>query len=222
VVDANHPLAKYIQNVGNHICKANNLEKYHFFLVESPECNAFALPGNTIVVFTGILPIMSNQSGCAMVLAHELSHLLAHHSIDLLLLTTPIVWFFNKLVGNLGSRFVRLIVTLPQSRDNELEADRIGLHLMARACFDTNEAPKLIHRLNAFAENEIEWLGTHPTGKRRAERLDKENQSEEITNIIKSCTKLHTTGPRNDYLSKVDYNQNFPKMSLSQIEEMMK
>jgi len=221
VVDKNHPLSKYIETIGNHICAQNNLEQYRFFLVESPDCNAISIPGKTIIVFTGILPIMENQSGCAMVLAHELSHLLAHHSIDMLLLTAPIVWLCNKLVGNLGSRLVHFMVTLPQSRENEFEADRIGLHLMARACFDINEAPKVMQRLDSSEAN-FEWLQTHPTGKRRRERLDKEKELEEIAKITNSCPKIALFRQRNDYLSKFNYNQILPKMSTDRLHALMK
>jgi len=218
IVDSNHPLAEYIETIGNHICTSNNLEQYHFFLVQNSQCNAISLPGKTIIVFTGILPVMANQSGCAVVLAHELSHLIAHHSIDMVLLSIPIVWLFNKLAGNLGGHLVELMVTLPQSRENELEADKIGLHLMARACFDIDEAPKLMKRL-VKDDNDLEWLGTHPAGKRRVENLEKEKQLEEVTRVIKLCQKLNS-GP-GDFLTKFDYEEKLPRMSLDKVKEML-
>jgi len=161
---------------------------------------------------------MANQAGCAVVLAHELSHIAAHHSFDMLLLSTPIVWLFNKIVGNLGGRLVNLMVTLPQSRENELEADKIGLHLMARACFDIHEAPKLMLRL-IKDDNDLEWLGTHPAGKRRVENLEKEKQLEEITKVIKLCQKLNSVP--DDFLTKFDYEEKLPRMSLDKVKEML-
>jgi predicted Zn-dependent protease len=49
-------------------------------VIESPEMNAFVIPGGKIFVFTGILPLCRDEDGLAAVLAHEISHVIAHHT----------------------------------------------------------------------------------------------------------------------------------------------
>ena len=59
--------------------------------------------GRTVFIYTGILPIMATQSGAAMVIGHELSHCLAGHASDGLILTAPLAWLAAPLLGMFGS-----------------------------------------------------------------------------------------------------------------------
>lgn len=141
--------------------------------------NAFILPNGKIFIFLSILPLCRNQDGLATVLSHELSHQLAHHSLEqlskqplyialssFLYATTGISWFNELLIAGLFQ--------MPASREMESEADRIGCELMARLCFRVEEG---VHFWQRMANWELhsqpkvgvlgEFLSTHPNTEKR-------------------------------------------------------
>lgn len=140
--------------------------------------NAFILPNGKIFIFSSILPVCQNQDGLATVLAHELSHQLAHHSseqlskqpIYILLSTalyvaTGISWFNDLLIAGL--------LQMPSSREMESEADHIGCELMARLCFNIQEAVRFWTRMDQFERTLSQaglmkdFLSTHPNTTKR-------------------------------------------------------
>ncbi len=140
--------------------------------------NAFVLPGGKVFVYSGILPICRNDSGLAAVLSHEISHNLCQHAAERMsstIMIQPIIWglmyldfYFTGTVGGLGSYLGSLLLDLgvmrPASRQQESEADYVGLMLMAQSCYDPKEAVGLWERMElAQREAPPEWLSTHPS-----------------------------------------------------------
>lgn len=142
--------------------------------------NAFILPNGKIFIFSSILPICQNEDGLATVLSHELSHQLAHHSLEqlskqpfyimlstLLYATTGISWFNDLLIAGL--------LKMPSSREMESEADHIGCELMARLCFDVKEAVNFWWRMEAWESKQQmqgsgllqQFLSSHPNTQKR-------------------------------------------------------
>lgn len=159
------------------------LEKLHWkiHIVRSNEPNAFILPNGKIFVFSSILPICQNESGLATVLAHELSHQLARHSLEqlskqplyVLLLTaiyatTGVLFFSDLLVAGL--------LQMPALREMESEADRIGCELVARLCFDLAEPIRFWRRMEQV-ERQMQQLqlaqffSTHPHTQKRIDDI---------------------------------------------------
>ena len=118
----------------------------------------------------------------AAVLGHEIAHQLARHSgeklsfakilfvlqITLSLIGIDPSFIFNQLMLNFG-------IMMPFSRKCETEADIIGLQLMAKACFDPNEATRVWQRMEAFGGSEVpQFATTHPSHKNRIQRIEKE------------------------------------------------
>ena len=107
--------------------------------------NAFILPNGKIFIFSSILPICHNDDGLATVLSHELSHQLAHHSLEQLskqpfyILLLAILYSITG-TSSFNSLMIEGLLKMPASRDMESEADHIGCELMARLCFNVNEA----------------------------------------------------------------------------------
>lgn len=194
-----------LQRVGNRISRAANKPdfKWEFKLIESPEKNAFCLPGGKVAVYTGIIPILKNEAGMAAVIGHEVAHATLRHG-------------GQRLTANLGSQLGVLVlgqilsgkdngnrqlvlaalglgaqigVILPFSRSNEAEADEIGLRYMARAGYDPKEAPLLWERFEA-SENggPPVFLSTHPSSKSRQEELKK--QIPEVLPIYEKSERL--------------------------------
>ena len=152
-------------------------------LVESPEPNAWCMPGGQIVVYSGILPYTKDDAGLAVVLGHEIAHAVARHgnermsqgllattgfiALDLALANKP-TETRNLLLGAVGVG-TQVGVLLPFSRMHESEADRLGLIFMASAGYDPHSAVGFWERMSAKSNApEIpEFLSTHPSDETR-------------------------------------------------------
>ncbi|KAJ2960304.1 hypothetical protein NQZ79_g4343 [Umbelopsis isabellina] len=171
----NHRLSIFVTKVAKRIVQVSGMDdlKWEFHVIDSPEKNAFVLPGGKVFVFT---------DGMAAVLGHEIAHQLARHSgeklsfakilfvmqVTLSLLGIDPSFIFNQLMLNFG-------IMMPFSRKCETEADIIGLQLMAQACFDPREATRVWQRMEAAGDKEIpQFASTHPSHKNRIQRLEKE------------------------------------------------
>ncbi|KAL7413517.1 peptidase family M48-domain-containing protein [Mrakia frigida] len=148
--------------------------------------NAFVLPGGKIFVFTGILPVCANEDGLASVLGHEVAHQVARHSAERMssLKVLSLLGFVLEAVGldvGLSRLLLTFLLSLPNSRKAESEADFIGLRLMSKACFDPRESPKMWTRMSASeTSNTSSWSGvanldfmsTHPANGKRIKAIE--------------------------------------------------
>ncbi len=177
-----------LERVGRRIAaQANQPDfEWEFKLIESPQVNAFCLPGGKIAFYTGILPIAANEAGVAVVMGHEVAHAVARHggerlsqrlSMDLVeqLLavglrdSSPAVRDGALQAFGVGAA---VGVVLPYSRRHEMEADHIGLLYTARAGYDPREAIPFWERMAGGAGTRPpEFLSTHPGVERRIEQL---------------------------------------------------
>jgi predicted Zn-dependent protease len=155
-------------------------------LLRSDEANAFALPGGKIAALSGLLKIADEEDELAAVLGHEVAHVLARHGAERL--TQEQLAAFARMavgvaigdldpaaqaaiMGALGAG-TALGVLMPFSRTHEAEADRIGLILMARACYDPRAALSVWRDMAAAAgDGPPDFLSTHPSHGRRVEAL---------------------------------------------------
>ncbi len=159
--------------------------RWEYNLVQSPDVNAWSMPGGKIVVYTGILPITKNEAGLAAVMGHEVAHALANHGQqrmsagqlqqlgavagNIALAKSPENQnIFNTAYG-LGSS---VGVMLPFSRSHETEADHIGLILMAIAGYEPAVAAELWQRMQAQGQGAPpEFLSTHPSNNIRIQNI---------------------------------------------------
>lgn len=194
--------SEMIKRVGNKIetaaeryLDANGYEgfledfEWEYNLVEDEAVNAFAMPGGKIVFFTGILPVAEDETGIAVVMAHEIAHALADHGAQRM--SAAQLQQLGAVAGSVAvsgrSQETQQIfaqayglgtqigVMLPFSRKHETEADRIGLTLMAIAGYDPYEAADLWRRMAAQSDGQAppEFLSTHPANQTRINNLTK-------------------------------------------------
>jgi len=111
----------------------------------------------------------------ATVLAHEAAHVCARHTSENL--TSGALFTIMKVavallldISLMGSAAISLLFELPMSRRNELEADRIGLSLMADACFDPRAAVRVYSKLGG-ADRQSKYFSTHPPSSDRVEQV---------------------------------------------------
>jgi predicted Zn-dependent protease len=175
-----------VDRVSSRIIRAAGLEQraeWRVVLVRSNEANANASADGTIVVYTGILPVTQSEAGLAVVVGHEVAHVVARHSGERLSqmvvaqnLTNIAAAFaspqYQGAVGaalGLGAQYG---VLMPFSRAHESEADHLGLYYMAKAGYDPAEAPRLWERMGAGSKGApTEWLSTHPSHATRITQL---------------------------------------------------
>lgn len=178
-----------VRRVASRLADASGLkEDWQFVVIESPQVNAFALPGGKIAVYSGMLPVAHDDAGLATVLAHEIGHVMAHHSAERMT-RSQIVGAGTGILasvlggGSAGSQqsLAALLgagatvgLELPFSRKQELEADHIGLDLMAKAGYDPREAIAFWQRMQAQAGaggGAPTFLSDHPSDENRIAQL---------------------------------------------------
>jgi len=160
---------------------------WEFNLIESPEVNAWCMPGGKVVVYSGILPVTQNETGLAVVMGHEIAHAIAQHgaermsqglmqqlggvALSVAIQNEPQTTqnIFMTAYG-LGST---VGVILPFSRTQESEADRIGLIAMAMAGYNPNAALDFWSRMSQSKSggSPPEFLSTHPSDQKRIANL---------------------------------------------------
>lgn len=177
-----------VQRVGSRIAAVTDLKyQWEFRLIaDDKQANAFALPGGKVAVYTGILPITRDEPGLAAVLGHEIGHVLARHGGERLSQQMGVQTVTQVLAGMASSNpaTVQLVsaalgagasvgVLLPWSRQQESEADHLGLILMAKAGYDPHNALELWKRMQDAAKGQrpAEWLSTHPSEETRIEQI---------------------------------------------------
>jgi predicted Zn-dependent protease len=163
--------------------------KWEFNLVDDPQVNAFCMPGGKIVVYSGILAYTKDETGLAVVLGHEVGHAIAHHANErmsqqllvqyggigldaVLAKSSSTVQSLGSVVYGLGTE---VGITLPHNRKQELEADHLGLVLMAIAGYDPNAAVPFWERMSQQNNNNtLNFLSTHPSDSKRIAEIQKE------------------------------------------------
>jgi predicted Zn-dependent protease len=161
---------------------ANSPYRFTVTVVKSPVVNAFALPGGSLVVFTGLIREATSPAEVAGVLGHEINHVLERHGLERIVKTLGIVAVAAIVFGDqqgligLAKQLGVEIITLKYNRDQETEADLAGLRLLHKARVDPAGMIAFFERL-AQSEKEtqrVELLSTHPMSARRAEQLKAE------------------------------------------------
>ncbi len=164
----------------------NQRETWEVVVFESDQVNAFALPGGHIGVYTGLLKVAKTPDQLATVLGHEVAHVLADHGneqVSRAQMTNAGLEIVQIALGASGASNQDLImaglglgaqvgIALPFGRQQESEADVVGLELMARAGFDPAASVDLWHNMaRASGGAPPELLSTHPSHSTRIQDL---------------------------------------------------
>lgn len=179
----------YVQCIANQIIPQLNENrdpaKWEVEVFADTQANAFALPGNKIGVYEGLLEYAQNQDQLAAVMGHELAHVIAGHGNERVSqqlaanagLSVAAALFGAResdnslLMAGLGLG-VQYGVLMPFSRSHESEADLIGLDLMAKSGFDPRESITLWQNMSKAGSGGPEFLSTHPSNDTRIKDLN--------------------------------------------------
>jgi predicted Zn-dependent protease len=152
---------------------------WQFHVITLDEVNAWCMPGGKIAVYTGLLDkIKPTDDELAAVLGHEMGHALREHTREQIsreMGTQTVLGIAGSLFGlgetaqSLGAMVANVTISLPNSRQDETEADRIGVELAARAGFNPNGAVSLWEKMGKLAggSQPPQWLSTHPSNETR-------------------------------------------------------
>ena len=181
-------VATYVRSLGRRLAPHAPGPKYPYSIavVDYREINAFALPGGPIWVHRGLMHAASNESQVAGVLAHEVAHIAQRHSADQLTKATMANWGLGVLGAFLGNSagagaaqvaagFLTNGVFLKFSRDDEREADEVGLEILRRAGWNPRGMVELFEVLRREARRDpgsVEvFFSSHPPPQDRINRL---------------------------------------------------
>jgi len=170
------------QNVSKSVHKGD----WEVIVFDSPQVNAFALPGGKIGVYTGILNVTENQDQLGAIIGHEVGHVIEHHSNERLSanklqnmgmaaasaavgmseLENKELWMAGLGLG------LQYGVIMPYGRAHESEADIVGQDLMARSGFEPSASIKLWQNMAKLSKDTPpEFMSTHPSNQTRIQQL---------------------------------------------------
>lgn len=171
-------LQRYVESIGMRLARGSERPNlpWHFAVVDQPAINAFALPGGYIYLTRGILPFLNSEGEMAGVLGHEIGHVTARHSaqqytkattagigVTLLSIFVPEARPFQNLTETaLGVLFLKY------GRDDELQADQLGVKYTASTGWDPAGVAGMLRTLARLDEatgsrkGVPNWLSTHP------------------------------------------------------------
>ena len=189
------PRAAYVESVGRRVAAysgtANPGQVYHFTTLNSAVENAFAVPGGYVYITRQLMGIMNDEAELAFVVGHETGHIAANHAqarkaasrnnsilgVLGVLLGSVVGGGFGNMIAQ-SAQYSSKLRTLGFSRNQEYEADVLGIRYLARAGYDPNAGSTMLRQLtlNSALESRIqgdanrstpEWASTHPLSQNR-------------------------------------------------------
>jgi predicted Zn-dependent protease len=189
ILSQERPLPADAQQVEADLAEENGLQPQHLSrgfewdvsVIESPQVNAFCLPGGKMAVYTGLFPVAQNEDAMAAVMGHEIAHALLRHGAQRM--SRQKLEQLGQMAGAMSGMDAGTLQTvyaaygytsqLPYARSHESQADEIGLMLSAAACFDPQEAIPLWERMDQARQGQAppEFASTHPSAGTRIQHL---------------------------------------------------
>ena len=177
-------LQAYVDSVGHRLAKVSHLPdlEWHFTLLDDPTVNAFAMPGGYIYITRGIIAHLNSEAQLAGVLGHEIGHVTARHTAQRIT-QQQIAGLGLGVAGIVSGGFRRYsdaaqsalgIIFLKYSRDDETQADQLGVEYATKAGYDPREIPSTYAVLKRVSERSGQrmpaFLSTHPDPGDREQR----------------------------------------------------
>lgn len=247
LLDENNSRCKRVQEISMRIIEANEKEfpdiwdrKWTVTIVDDPLMNAMVFANGNIMVFRGMVDFCKTDGELAMIISHEISHVLLNHGAELYshscisdILEVPFllpIWLFMPsifgavILHSLVTGLQYVAVQLPHDRQLESEADHVGLLMSSRACFDIRECVSFWQRLEMEQRKDlglsptdkipklISSFTTHPSHESRAKRLESLLEDAAVLRETCNCPPLPAKDPRVQVaVEKEELNRKYEK-----------
>ncbi len=188
-------IANYVNEVGNKILSVLPPQpfSYHFYVIKEDVYNAFAIPGGHIFINSGLLEAMESEEELAGILSHEIAHVVCRHisqkierarKINMATLAGMVAGVLLGAAGGsaaanavtMGSMAAGQSMTLAYSREDEKQADQIGLHMERKAGYNGKGLMDVLKKIRSkrwFDSKQIPtYLQTHPGAEERMAYID--------------------------------------------------
>jgi len=214
-------IVSYVNNIGNRILSALPQQpfKYHFYVIKEDVYNAFATPAGHIFVYTGLLDAMVEEEELAGILGHEIAHVYCRHisqkierskKIGVATLAGIAAGILLGVGGageaasavTMGSMAAGQSAELSYSRENEIQADQLGLKFITDAGYNVSGLLKILKKIRGktwFGSDQIpKYLMTHPAVEDRiayiASWLDTHNRTSKPIPLVNqdAFNRVHT------------------------------
>ncbi len=223
----NREISEYINMLGNKLvehCKRRDIT-YHFYVVNTSDVNAFAVPGGFIYVYRGLIEMCQNEGELAGVLGHEIGHVVARHSMKQLskkLLIGGILSGVTLAISRKSRKWAEItslaggvgffLTELKYSRDDERQADYLGIQEMYDAGYDPHCMVTFFDKMEKLSKKSKtggypSFLRTHPLTKERIRNAEKEIEKLDYSgNGIKNSVSFNYFKDEFRYLPKPQKN----------------
>ncbi len=213
----NPALQRYVNEVGQKIAKRSHRPNlvYHFTVLDTPEINAFALPGGYVYITRGIMAYLNSEAELAAVLGHEIGHVTARHGVRQqsaaqaanigLSVASIFVPELNTQIGHDLSNLFGGALLSGYGRDHELEADRLGAEYLARSDYDPQAMIRVIGVLKnqeLFDAEVAKQEGREPRHYHGtfATHPDNDTRLQQVVGEAKNLTVAHPAEHRSEFL----------------------
>jgi predicted Zn-dependent protease len=162
------------------ICRANSidLEKVKLHLLRKDEINAFALPNNHLLIYSGLISSCENEAELYGVISHELAHIEKNHVMNKLIKEVGLSVLISMSAGNGNVEIIKEALkhlsSTAYDRSLETEADLTAVEYLEKADINPEPFANFLYRLADETKNlpsQIYWISTHPESKVRAEKI---------------------------------------------------
>jgi predicted Zn-dependent protease len=194
----NSELQAYVAEVGARLASEaeSTSFRYQFKIVDRPEINAFALPGGYVYVHRGLLAELNSEAELAGVLGHELAHITKHHAAKAMTRNIGLqALTLGALIASPGGRqyagqWATVMGALSQAmlrgwgRDNELEADEVGLHYAHAAGYDPGQMVPFLRSLRI--KERLRGQGYHGPGATHPDMVERLVKVDALAELLRS------------------------------------
>ena len=213
-------LATYVEGVGRRLAAVSEIKDlpYTFTVLNDEMVNAFALPGGYVYVTRGLLALVDDEAQLAAVMAHEIGHITARHTAQR---------YSKAQAANLGINVLGVVAGLfgappgistlasmgadlylkGYSREQEMEADLLGVRYLARAGYDSGAMTGFFRKLSAFKQLKSVLIGDAEAAERFSLASTHPRTAERIEQAVRLANVAPVAAPRSgreDFLAHID------------------
>ena len=173
------------------LCKKNDIDadKIKLHLIKKSDVNAFALPNNHLVVYTGLITFCDDPEELAGVLGHEIAHIEHHHVMKKLTKEIGFSVLFamagGKGGGEVAKQAAKMLSSSAYDRKWETDADKTSIDYMVKADIDPEPFANLMFKfsteLDGKIPKELYWIADHPQSEERAKALETYIKTKKVT-----------------------------------------